>query len=328
MTRRPGFIDELPAEEVDEASTAAELGAPPEPPATDVVPPLGPMLFDFEGATEQRIDPVWEPALASPRRRGAGPLNAVAAGLLVMLGTWAVLSAIGFVQDQFHRSVSLGVVALGGMTAGTAMIGIAIWREWRAYRHLKRVDGLRRAMALSDARLELLKLSAAEWVRTVRRTVPDADAVLARIEAAADPALLHAVLRRDVARPLGDAARRLGRRAALEGGALVAITPSPALDGILSIWRGIALVRRVAELHGLRPGPLVTLALLRQVAWTAAGVSGFAQLSQSLADHTLHQLPIIRHLAGALPETGLAAMRLYRLATITAETCLPIDAEP
>jgi putative membrane protein len=66
------------------------------------------------------------------------------------------------------------------------------------------------------------------------------------------------------------------------------------------------------------------LALLRRVAWTAAGVSGFALLSQTLAAHTLHKLPLLRDLAGALPETSLAAMRLYRLAAITAEACSPI----
>jgi putative membrane protein len=87
--------------------------------------------------------------------------------------------------------------------------------------------------------------------------------------------------------------------------------------------RALLLVRQVAEIYGIRPGLLVTLGLLRRVAWTAAGVSGFGLLSQTLAEHTLHKLPLVKHLTGAPPETSLAALRLYRLATITAEACSP-----
>jgi putative membrane protein len=105
---------------------------------------------------------------------------------------------------------------------------------------------------------------------------------------------------------------------------VVAITPAPALEGVLIGIRGLLLIRQVAGIYGMRPGLLVTLALLRRIAWTAAGVSGFALLSQTLAEHTLHKVPLVKHLLGALPETSLAAMRLYRLARITAEACSPI----
>ena len=52
------------------------------------------------------------------------------------------------------------------------------------------------------------------------------------------------------------------------------------------------------------------------------GCRGFDLLSQSLADHTL---ALVRHLAGAVPGTSLAAMRLYRLADMTAEACSPVS---
>jgi len=53
-------------------------------------------------------------------------------------------------------------------------------------------------------------------------------------------------------------------------------------------------------------------------------VTGLAVLSQTMADHVLSKVPVIKHLASAVPEASLAALRLYRLAGITAEACSPI----
>ncbi len=68
-----------------------------------------------------------------------------------------------------------------------------------------------------------------------------------------------------------------------------------------------------------------SLALLRRVAWTAAGTTGVSLVSQGLADHVLTNMPLLKHVAGALPGTGAVAVRLYRLAGVTAETCSPVS---
>jgi putative membrane protein len=137
---------------------------------------------------------------------------------------------------------------------------------------------------------------------------------------------IKSYLRHRVIEQLHKAAQQAGRRAALEGGALIAVMPSPALDGITAATRGLILIRQVAQIYGLKPSPFVILALIRKVAWTAAGVSGLDLLSQTLADHTLQKLPLVQHLAGAVPGTSAAAIRIYRLANITAEACSPLPA--
>ena len=38
----------------------------------------------------------------------------------------------------------------------------------------------------------------------------------------------------------------------------------------------------------------------------------------------LASLPVLKHVAGALPGTGAVAVRLYRLAGVTAEACSPV----
>ena len=136
---------------------------------------------------------------------------------------------------------------------------------------------------------------------------------------------LRGVLRSRVADPLRERAASLGRRAAAEGATLVAVCPHPALDGLIAGARGLLVIRRVAALYGLRPGLTVTLALLRRVAWTAAGTTGLSMVSQGLADHVLTGLPVVKHVAAAIPGTGAVAVRLYRLAGVTAEACCPVS---
>ncbi|MBB5696513.1 hypothetical protein [Muricoccus pecuniae] len=88
--------------------------------------------------------------------------------------------------------------------------------------------------------------------------------------------------------------------------------------------RGLSLLRQVALLYGLRPGGAVILALLRRLAWTATGLSGLDLLGRALADGTLAQAPVLKQIAAALPGTGLAAVRLKRLADVAAKACSPL----
>ena len=71
--------------------------------------------------------------------------------------------------------------------------------------------------------------------------------------------------------------------------------------------RGVVMIRQIAALHGVRPGLAVTISLLRRIATTAAGTSGAAFLSQTLADHLLTTTPGVKHVAAAIPGAGTAA---------------------
>ena len=128
-----------------------------------------------------------------------------------------------------------------------------------------------------------------------------------------------------MAGPLGEAAGQAGQRAALQAGALVALAPHPALDALLAGWRGVRLVREVAALHGMRPGTVASWALGRRVVATAAGTAGVDLLTQGLSDQLLQHMPVLRHVAGAVPGATLAAVRLYRLARVTAVACSPLS---
>ena len=44
----------------------------------------------------------------------------------------------------------------------------------------------------------------------------------------------------------------------------------------------------------------------------------------AVADHVLTGLPVVKHVAAAIPGTGAVAVRLYRLTGVTAEACCPV----
>jgi putative membrane protein len=320
MKLQPGFVDE-------KSDTARAAQASDTEAVIDDVPlPREPVLLEVNAAApEGQIDPSWEPDLVVPKRSaGVNSLTWLAAGVFVLIAGWLVLSGIGFVADQFHRSLTLGVITFVVFASGIALISRAVLSEANSYRSLRCVDGLREALQRVDATPAGTKALCRQWVSAVGGKLADVEATMTAVERATTVSEIRSALLNLVIERLQQAARKTGRRAALQGGAVVAVTPSPALDGLFAGLRAIVLIREVAQLYGLRPGVAVTFTLLRRVAWTAAAVSSTELIARGLADQVLQNLPVIKHLAGAVPGTSIAAIRLYRLAGITAEACSPL----
>ena len=324
MTSGPGFLDEdengqprLPRQEASPPPQASE--------AEDVAASSSPGMVDLEGDDlGGRIDTSWNPGRMPTRSRGAGTLAWIALGLALLGTTWVLCSSFSLFQLEFRRSRVVDAIGLAGFLAALGCILTGAGVELVAYRMLRRVESLRSLLSHPDVPPEQVRRAAAAWVETCRGSFLDKDGLAARIRAAPTTETVTGILSREVCPVLRKAARQAGRVAALEGGALTAVMPTPAFDGALAAWRGLRLMREVATVYGLRPGPIVTLALMRRVAVTAVSASGIALLSQSLTEHVLHKTPLIRHLAAAVPETSIIALRLYRLANIVAEACSPI----
>jgi putative membrane protein len=183
---------------------------------------------------------------------------------------------------------------------------------------------LRSVLQAGESSVDQARAHSFQWLKLVGESIPEKDATIRMLEAATTMAEIRGIVRSQVADRLRAKANELGGRAAAEGATLVAICPHPAWDGLIAAARALLLIRRVAALYGLRPGLSVTLTLLRRVAWTAAGTTGISLVSQSLADHALAHLPVLKHVAGALPGTSVVAIRIYRLAGVTAEACSPV----
>lgn len=169
-----------------------------------------------------------------------------------------LLSAVASVLDHMARSHLLGLVALlaYGIALGLITWGVAL--EVRSYRRLSAVDALRRALHQPGTPADAVRSSCLTWLDTLGPALPDAASARTALDICKSSEDVRAMLRHQVLEPLRLQARQAGQRAGLQGAALVAITPSPALDGFVSGLRALALLREVAGLYGLRPGATVT----------------------------------------------------------------------
>lgn len=325
MTNRgPRFLDEPEDMQVGVTAPPPAPASGREPPPAAAALPRGPMLLDVLPDAPARLDVGWTPELVAAPRVRVGAVFWLIAGLCLLVASWLALSIISFVAGLFGQGAVLGMAGAVLIGSAICMVLYAGLLEARAYRSLGNAERLRAVLSAPDTSAAILCARTLEWLSQVGEAVPDAPTVVRLIRDAGTAAELRGILRSRVADPLRERAEGLGRRAAVEGATLVAVCPHPAWDGLVAGGRALLLMRRVAALYGLRPGLAVTLALLQRVAWTAAGTTGLVLVSQGLADHVLTGLPVVKHVAGAIPGTSAVAVRLYRLAGVTAEACCPV----
>jgi putative membrane protein len=279
---------------MDTAPEPFLLLEPDEAPRLEAVPALLPTA-----------DPVrwrWSPALA-----GAGILTL---GIPTLWAAWLV-SAL------FDRWGALGWTGLVILVVGIGLIGVAMGRELRSLAALRRVDQLRAELASGEA--VRVGRAARRWLETLKEHA----AILPALAAIDTPESVLALLRAGPAQALREATDVLGRTAALQSVAIVAATPSPALDALTVGWCGVRLIRQVAALHGMRPGILGTLALLQKTALAAATVAA-TEIAVNAATHAMIAHPLLRHLAGDVAGAGVAARRMIVLARAAAAACSPL----
>jgi putative membrane protein len=257
------------------------------------------------------LAPVVEP------ERGVGTIPLVAGGAGVLVLGLAGLQTVNFVAAQFARSDVLGGLTLAVAVIGFGSIGTGIWRELRALFSLRTVDHLRAELSGPDP--SRARPALRRWLARL----PEGQAVMDAVETIEDPAAVLALLRAGPVAALRAQSDALGRVAAVQIFAAAAAVPSPAFDGLVMAWRGVRLVRQVAALHGLRPGLIGTLALLRRTMLAAAGVMA-ADLAIDTLTRAALSSPLLAHVAGDVAGAGVAARRMIVLARATAAACGPV----
>jgi putative membrane protein len=272
--------------------------------------------FELEDIPMPRMEPEPLPAAQEPRG-GVGSAAFLLAGVGVLGIGLAVLATGNFVADQFARGAALGWATLAVAGTGFGLLGAGVWRELSGLFALRTVDRIRAGLESGEPRR--IAAAARAWLDEL----PDGAALLPALRALNDPDSVLALLHARVAPGLQQRADALGRTAAIQVFAATAAVPSPALDALVVGWRGARLVRQIAELHGLRPGLLGTLALLRRTAMAAAGVAA-ANMAIDTAARAALSNPLLQHLAGDVAGAGVAARRMVVLARAAAAACSPL----
>jgi len=278
---------------------------------------LGPRI-QVEQVAAPKLEPAAEVEIIAPAvASGPGTVALGLAGVAVLAVGLAALQTGNFVVDEFARSPWLGGVTLAVAAGGFGLLGAAVWREARGLFALGRVDRLRADFVSGDA--HRIHAAARRWAAEL----PDAAVLIPAIDAANDPDAILGLLRAGPAESLRAQSDALGRAAAFQMAAGIAATPAPALAVLLVAWRGVRLVRQVAALHGMRPGTLGTLGLLRRTVLAAGFVAG-SEVAVNAAAHAVLSNPLLQHALGEMAGAGVAARRMVLLGRATAAACNPL----
>lgn len=322
MTGGPRFLDEAGERETMAARIVA-VDAAPEAPVS--APHRGPVFLEADPDAPQRLSMNWEPGIILAPRPVRSTALWISGGICVLFATWIGLSLAIFVLGLFQWSHALGALGTVAIVAGLALIGYGAGLEWRAYRSLQVTEGMRGLLAGNDPAIETARAASMAWARKVAANAAiEIGPIEAGLRAAGTMAEIRAILRSKLLDTMRAAALRIGQQAVIEGSAVVAICPHPALDGLVVIVRSLVMMRRIATLYAVRPGMAVTIVLMRRVAMSSAATTAVSVVALDTVNHVLSNLPILKHIVAAVPGAGTAAFRIYRLAGITAEACCPI----
>jgi putative membrane protein len=272
----------------------------------------------IENPNAPRLDPAMplaEPYVESAPR--ASGLTLALTGIAILAVGLAALQTGNFVASQFDRAVWLGWLTLAVAGLGFGLLFAAVGRELRGLFAVSRVDRLREDLASGDG--HRVHAAARRWVATL----PEAATLVPAIDAVNDPDAILALLRAGPSAAVRARSDALGRVAAFQMAAGVAATPAPALAVLLVAWRGLRLVRQVAVLHGMRPGILGTLGLVRRT-MLAAGLVAGTEAALNAAAHAALSNPLLAHAFGEMAGAGVAARRMILLARAAAAACSPL----
>ena len=274
-------------------------------------------------------DPTALPATVpvTKRRRGF-PWGAVfwaSLGGLVVLGFGLAVTRL--VEDLFARSDALGTVALAfAVVAAGAFVAIAV-QEIRGLARLHAVEQLRiraeTAIAEDDrdaARAVVRDLISFERVEP--RLARARTALRAHMGEIIDGADLIRLAERELMAPLDEEARRLVAAAAKRVSVVTAVSPRAAVDMAFVFITVLALVRRLADLYGARPGAIGRMRLIR-LAISHLAVTGGMAASDSLIQQVLGH-GVAAKLSARLGEGVLNGLLTARLGLAAIEVARPL----
>ncbi len=113
------------------------------------------------------------------------------------------------------------------------------------------------------------------------------------------------------------------KKASLSIAALVAISPHPALDAFIVLYRANHLIRKISLIYGLKPTGLSSLYLFKHSVVSAITAAGVEEISTLLAEEI--SMGLGEKAAQLIAEGAVSATRLYRLGHITKKIVRPVE---
>lgn len=311
--------------------------------ATDAPGPVAPeLIIPVEDAPASsranivpgRVDAPIEPVDAAGDVVVAPPARASYWGtvtwlLAAMIAGFSIYSLVRGLVEIWQRDW-IGGAALGALSLGfLGALVAALLHEFRALRRLHDATRLRAKLETAMRRDSPGELMSALTPMLTMVGVRRAELVQQfhhRIDGQSDSEAIVRQFRTVVLAPLDQEARRAIRRETLVTLGAAAASPHPALDAVIVAWRSVAMVRRVAEIYGLRPSGLATMRLAR-----AAVISTATAMAADPAGDMLAEAlggGFADKIAGKIAEGSIVGLRALRFGLRAMEVCRPLSFEP
>lgn len=311
ITVEPGPVD--PAVVIP---TEAAIASP----RTDIVP----------GEVTVAVEPL-EPAAdtVSVVRAPASRWGRVFWLAVATIGGFSIYGLASWLVDIWQRDTLGGIVLTTLSVAFLAGLAKASIGELLALRRLREATRFRadlEAALRHDSPPEITTAMAPVLAMVARRRPELASQFHHRIDGQSDVAAMLRQFRTTVLAPLDQEARRVVRREAFATLGAVAVSPHPALDVAIVAWRSVAMVRRIADIYGLRPSGLASLRLARMTVISAAAAMAADPAGDMLAESLGGS--VADKLAGKLAEGSITGFRALRLGIRAIDVCRPLPFEP
>ncbi|HKV00084.1 MAG TPA: DUF697 domain-containing protein [Vineibacter sp.] len=228
-------------------------------------------------------------------------------------------------QRDWVGGAVLGTLSLGFLAALLA----ALLHEFRALRRLHDAARLRTRLETAlrrDSPGELMSALAPVLSMVAARRPELVQQFHHRIDGQSDSDAIVRQFRTVVLSALDQEARRAIRRETLVTLGAAAASPHPALDAVIVAWRSVVMVRRVAEIYGLRPSGLATIRLAR-----AAVISTATAMAADPAGDMLAEAlggGFADKIAGKVAEGSIVGLRALRFGLRAMDVCRPLSFEP
>ncbi|MBF0190506.1 MAG: DUF697 domain-containing protein [Magnetococcales bacterium] len=189
----------------------------------------------------------------------------------LLLGGLIVEESALFLVHQFRLHPVLGIFFSGVIGVLLTLLVTAMTREFLSLRELRAQGALRGEAArlmsggsFGNAQPLIVQLTEQHGHRPELRDSLEAFRAMNQAHLG-DREMLELFSSRAL-RPLDEAALRIIGRHAASAAFLAVISPLAILDALLFLWRNTRMMREIATLYGLRPGPVGTVVLMRHLA--------------------------------------------------------------
>ena len=260
-----------------------------------------------------------------PKRSTLATLFWSSLGGLIALGFG--LGVTRLIEDLFSRNLWLGYIGLGLAAIFALVVFVLIVREFFALRRLGRIDGLRAraedAIVQDDRNLALAVVSDLDRLYASNPRTARARANLARdSKAIIDGSDLVQLAERELMTALDLEAHRLVANAAKRVSVVTAVAPRAVIDIAVVAATAIALIRKIAEVYGGRPGTLGFFRLLRHVL-THLAVTGGMAAGEGFLDQIVGQ-GLAAKLSARLGEGVINGILTARIGLAAIAVCRPL----